>query len=122
MHIQARRIFRLSFTPALSLAIAYAITMPLPYLAPFFAFFLTAMPGPPLSVKKLTGLNILVIITTGIGLLLIPMLLYFQLTALLLVLIGLYFSSYLTVNLNKNLPSAFVAVGVTMISSAGTVN
>jgi hypothetical protein len=107
VHIQARRIFRLSFTPALALAIAYAIPTPLPFIAPLFAFFLTAMPGPPLGAKKL---------------LLIPLLLYFQLTALLLVLIGLYLSSYLTVNLNKNLPGTFLAVGVTMISAAGTVN
>ncbi|MCU7800360.1 MAG: DUF2955 domain-containing protein [gamma proteobacterium symbiont of Lucinoma myriamae] len=122
MHIQARRIFRLSFVPALALAIAYAISTPLPFIAPLFAFFLTAMPGPPLGAKKLLGLVLLVIITLGIGILLIPLLLNFQLTALLLVLIGLYLSSYLTVNLSKNLPGTFLAVGVTMISAAGTVN
>ncbi|NOQ79221.1 MAG: DUF2955 domain-containing protein [Gammaproteobacteria bacterium] len=122
MHIQARRIFRLSFTPALALAIAYAVPTPLPFIAPLFAFFLTAMPGPPLGAKKLLGLVLLVMITLGMGLLLIPLLLHFQLTALLLVLIGLYLSSYLTVNLSKNLPGTFLAVGVTMISAAGTVN
>lgn len=122
MHIQARRIFRLSFTPALALVIAYAIPIPLPFIAPLFAFFLTAMPGPPLGMKKLLGLIILVMITLGMGLLLIPLLLHFQLTALLLVLVGLYFSSYLTVNLSKNLPGTFLAMGVTMISAAGTVD
>ena len=122
MPIQARRIFRLSFAPALALAAAYAIAAPLPYIAPLFAFFLTAMPGPPLAVKKLLGLLVLVMLTLGMGVVLIPLLINFQLTALLLVLIGLYFSSYLTVNLNKNLPGTFLAMGVTMISAAGTVN
>ncbi len=122
MHLQARRIFRLSFTPALALTIAYAIPTPLPFIAPLFAFFLTAMPGPPLGVKKLFGLIILVLITLGMGVMLIPMILHFQVTALLLVLVGLYLSSYLTVNLSKNLPGTFLAMGVTMISAAGTVS
>ncbi len=122
MHIQARRIFRLSLTPAMALAVAYAIPIPLPFIAPLFAFFLTAMPGSPLEVKKLLGLLLLVIMTLGMGQLLIPMLINYQVTALLLVLIGLYLSSYLTVNLNKNLPGAFLAMGVTMISAAGTVS
>lgn len=122
MHIQARRIFRLSLTPAVALVIAYAIPVPLPFLAPLFAFFLTAMPGPPLSTKKLLGLIILVMVTLGVGIILVPLLIHFQLTALLLVLTGLYLSSYLTVNLSKNLPGTFLAMGVTMISAAGTVS
>lgn len=122
MDIQARRIFRLSLSPAVALAIAYAIPTPLPFIAPLFALFLTAMPGPPLGMKKLLGLVILVIITLGMGILLIPLLLNFQATALLLVLVGLYFSSYLTVNLSKSLPGTFLAMGVTMISAAGTVS
>ncbi|MCW8928633.1 MAG: DUF2955 domain-containing protein [Gammaproteobacteria bacterium] len=121
MPIQARRIFRLSFAPALALALAYAIPIPLPFIAPLFAFVLTVM-GPPLGVKKLLGLILLIMMTLGMGLLLVPLLFHFQMTALLLVLIGLYLSSYLMVNLNKNLPGTFLAMGVTMISAAGTVN
>ena len=74
MHIQARRIFSLTITPALALVIAYGIPIPLPFIAPLFALFLTAMPGPPLSIKKTLGLIILVMITMGIGLMLIPLL------------------------------------------------
>ncbi|MCP3850763.1 MAG: DUF2955 domain-containing protein [Gammaproteobacteria bacterium] len=122
MHLQARRIFRLSLTPALALAIAYAIPTPLPFIAPLFALILTSLPGPPMGVKKLLGLIVLVILTLGLGVLLIPLLLHFQMTALLLVLVGLYFSSYLTVNLSKNLPGIFMAMGITMISAAGTVS
>ena len=122
MHIQARRIFCLTIAPALALAIAYASTFPLPFLAPLFAFFLIVMPGPPLSAKKLLMLVMLLMITLGTGLILIPLLLHFQVTALLLVIIGLYLSTYLTVNLNKNLPGIFLAAGITLISASGTVS
>ncbi|RLA04449.1 MAG: hypothetical protein DRQ47_03355 [Gammaproteobacteria bacterium] len=122
MPVQARRIFRLSFTAALALAIAYGISSPMPHIAPLFAFFLATMPGPPLGAKKLLGLLILVVLTLGIGLLLIPMLLHYQGTALLLVLLGLYFSSYLSVNLSKNLPGTFLAMGIIIISAAGTIS
>ena len=122
MNIRARRIFRLALTPAVALAIAYAIPTPLPFIAPLFALFLTAMPGPPLGIKKIFGIVILVLITLGMGVLLIPLLLNFQATALLLVLVGLYSSSYLTVNLSKNLLGTFLAMGITMISAAGTVS
>jgi len=122
VHLQARRVFRLSAVPAVALVIAYAIPTPLPFIAPLLAFFLSMIPGPPLDIKKLIGLILVVIITMGMGILLIPMLMHFQITALLLVLIGLYLSSYLTVNLNKHLPGTFLAMGITMISAAGTVS
>ena len=122
MQLRARKVFRLAITPALALAIAYAIAAPMPHIAPLFAFFLASIPGPPLNAKKLLGLLILVCVTLGAGLMLIPLLLNFQLTALLLVLLGLYFSSYLTVNLNKNLPGTFLAMGMVIISAAGTVS
>ncbi len=122
MTTQARRIFRLSFTPAIALVMAYALPVSLPFLAPLFAFFLASMPGSPLTIKKLLALIILMIMALGIGIVLIPLLLHFQISALLMVLIGLYYSAYLSVNLYKNLPGTFLAMGVTMISAAGTVN
>ncbi len=36
--------------------------------------------------------------------------------------VGLYLSTYLTVNLNKNLPGVFMAMGLTLVSAAGTVS
>ena len=122
MHIQARRIFRLGITPALTLAVAYAIQMPLPFIAPLFAFMFAAIPGPPIGAKKLLGLLLVVLISLGIGLLLIPLLLHYQFTAVLLVAVGLYFSSYLTVNMGKALFGTFLTIGFTLISAAGTVS
>ncbi len=122
MHIQARRIFRLSIIPALTLVIAYGLQIPLPFIAPLFAFMFAAMPGPPMGPKSLFGLLVVIIITCGVGLLLIPMLLHYQFTALLVVALGLYFSNYLTVNMGKVLFGTFLTIGFTLISAAGTVS
>jgi len=122
VHIQARRIFRLSTVPALALAVAYALQIPLPFLAPLFAFMFAAMPGPPMGPKSLFGLVLVILISLGLGLLLIPLLLHYQFTAVLLVAVGLYFSSYLTVNMGKALFGTFLTIGFTLISAAGTVS
>ena len=121
MHIQARRIFRLSSVMALSLACAYALALPLPFIAPLFALVLTATPAPPMGPKSLLGLLFVTLITMSIGLLLIPLLMHYPVTAVLLVAIGLYLSFYLTVNRGKALVGAFLTVGFTLISAAGTV-
>jgi hypothetical protein len=122
VHIQARRVFRLGAIPALTLAIAYGIHMPLPFIAPVFAFMFAAIPGPPMGAKKLFGLLLVVLISLGLGLLLIPLLLHYQFTAILLVAVGLYFSSYLTVNKGKALFGTLLTIGITLISAAGTVS
>ena len=122
MHIQARRIFRLSAIPALTLAVAYGLKLPLPFIAPLFAFMFAAMPGPPMGPKSLLGLLLVVCITCGVGLLLIPLLLHYQFAAFLLVAVGLYFSTYLTVHKGKVLFGTFLTVGLTLISAAGTIS
>ena len=122
MHIQARRIFRLSLTTALALAVAYGLAMPLPFLAPLFAIMLVAKPSPPPGLKGLFKLVLLMLLTLSVGLLLIPMLQHYPVAAVLIVALGLYFSSYLTVNLGKGLVGALLTVGFTMISAAGTVD
>jgi len=122
MRIEARRVFRLSLTVALSLAGAYALQLPLPFIAPLFAFMLTAAPAPPLGPKALFGLILVVLVTLGIGLLLIPMLIHYPVTAVLIVAAGIYFSTYLTVNLRKGLVGTFLTVGFTLISAAGTID
>ncbi|RKZ05318.1 hypothetical protein DRQ25_16390, partial [Candidatus Fermentibacteria bacterium] len=114
--------FRLSSVAALALAIAYGLQLPLPFLVPLFAFMFAAAPAPPMGAKSLFGLLLVVIVTLSIGLLLIPMLLHYQLTAILVVAVGLYFSSYLTLNMGKAIFGTFLTVGFTLISAAGTVS
>lgn len=120
--IEARRVFRLSLTVASSLAFAYGIGLQLPFLAPIFALMLTAAPAPPMGVKGLLGLILVVVLTLGVGLVMIPMLLNYPFAAVLLVAVGIFFSSYLTVNLGKGLVGALLTVGVTLISAAGTLS
>lgn len=122
MPIKARRIFRLSLTLALSLAGAYALQLPLPFLAPLFALLFTAAPAPPMGVKGLFGLILVVLTTLGVGLLLIPLLIHYPASAILIVAVGLYFSSYLTLNMGKGLIGALLTIGFTLISAAGMVS
>ena len=122
MVVPARRVFRLSLTTALALAGGYALALPLPYLAPLFALMLTLSPGPPLGLKNLFGLLLVVLLTLGMGLLLIPLLLHYPLAAVLIVTVGLYFSNYLTLNLGKGLVGALLTVGFTLISAAGLLS
>jgi uncharacterized membrane protein YccC len=122
MPLEARRVFRLGLTMALALAAAYALGAPLPYLAPVIALTLGATPAPPMGPKGLLGLILVVLITLGVGLLLIPMLQHYPFPAVLMVAAGLYISTYLSVNLGKGLVGTLLAVGFTMIPAAGTVD
>jgi len=122
MPVAARRVFRLGLTMALALACGYGLALPLPFLAPLFALFLTAAPAPPMGLKGLAGLILVVLITLGIGLLLIPLLNHYAVSGVLVVAIGLYLGTYLTINLGKGLVGTLLTVGVTLISAAGTVD
>jgi hypothetical protein len=122
MHLQARWVFRLSLTVALALLLGYAMNMALPFLPPIFALMLSVKPGPAMPLKALVGLSLVVAVTTGVGILLIPLLLAYPMTALMVVALGLFLSFYVTVILGKALVGAFLTVGITLISAAGTVS
>jgi hypothetical protein len=119
MLLQARRTFRLSLTIALSLAIAYGLAFPFPFLAPIFALMLTAKPAPPIGLKQLMGLILIVMLTLGIGLLLIPILINYSLSALLIITSGLYFSTYISENFDKAMIGTLLTIGFTIIPAAG---
>lgn len=122
MSVAARRVFRLGLVLALSLAFGYGLPLPLPFLAPLFALLLTAAPAQPMGIKGLAGLVLVVLITLGIGLLLIPVLTQYPLSGVLLVAVGLYLSAYITIHLGKALVGTLLTVGVTLISAAGTLS
>lgn len=117
-----RRALRLGLASALALAIAYGLTFPLPFLAPLFVVFLSARPGPPLAAGPLLVLLLVMVLSLGVGVLLIPLLVYFPLTALLLVFGGLYLAMYVTLILGKQVPGLFLTLGFTLISVAGSVS
>lgn len=122
MPAAARRTFRLSLTVSLALAGAYAFALPLPYLAPLFALLLASAPAPPMGLKGLIGLILIVALTLGIGLLLTPALNHYPVSAVLIVAMGLYFSSYLMVNKGKGPVGTLLTMGFTLIPAAGTID
>lgn len=122
MPLATRRVFRLSLTVALSLAASYGLQLPLPYLAPIFALMLTVTPAPPLGMKGLLGLIVLVAVTMGTGLLMVPVLMNYPATGLMLVAVGLFVSNDLSVNKGKAAAGAFLTVGLTLLTAAGVAS
>jgi hypothetical protein len=121
MPIGARRTFRFAAVVALSLVFAYGLRMPLPFLAPVFAVLLTATPAPPPGLKGSLGLIVVVLVTTGLGLLLIPFLRDYALSAVLIIAAGLYLSVFVTVGYGKALVGTLLTAGLTLIPAAGLV-
>jgi hypothetical protein len=116
---EARWVFRLSLTVALSLAAGYGLALDMPFIAPVFAFMLSAAPKPPMGPKGLAGLVVVLAVTLGIGLLLIPVLDHYPALGLLLVAAGLFFSNYLSLNLGKGPVGLLLTVGIALIPAAG---
>lgn len=120
--LTTRRTYRLSLTVALALAVSYGMGTTLPYMAPIFALLLGSVPKPPPGPKGLLALIALAAITTGSGLLIVPLLQHYPATAILVVLLALFFSNYLTVSLEKGMVGALLTVGIAMISAVGTLS
>ncbi len=121
--VNTRRAFRLSFTVALSLIIAYAMQLPLPFIAPLFGILLSLKPAPPVGLKNLLKIILVVVITLSSGLLLTPLLTHYSSLGILLITLGVYFSIYLThTRENAALIGTLLTLGITLISAAGTLN
>ena len=119
MDIGAKRVFRLSLTTSITLAVAYGMALDMPYIAPLFAFMLSAAPKPPMGLKGLVGLALVLTLTLSIGLLLTPILNNYATTGLMLVLLALFFCNYLSLNLGKAMIGTLLTIGVTMVPAAG---
>lgn len=117
---RAQRALRLASGVALSLAISYAMGLELSFIAPIFALFLLAKLNSPLSFKAGLGLTLVVMLTTGSGLLLIPLLRYAPFSGVLLVGLCLFLAFRHGLRGGNGLITTFLVVGLTMISAAGT--
>lgn len=122
MHIGARRAFRVSLTTSLALVAGYSLALEMPFFAPLFGFLLTAAPKPPMALKGLFGLLLVVAIMTGAGLLLIPVLDHYPATGLLLVLLGLFLANVVSLNLGKPPVGSLLVIGMTLITMLGTLS
>lgn len=122
MHIGARRVFRLSLIVALSLVVGYGLALDMPFLAPLFGFMLAAAPKPPVGLKGLVGLVLAVMLMLGSGLLMIPVLAQYPATGLMIIFVGLFAASYISLNLGKGPVGALLTMGLTMITMIGQLS
>jgi hypothetical protein len=119
MPLGARRTFRFGAAVALTLLLAYSLDMTLAFIAPLFAIFLTAAPSPPLPVKAAAVLLLVTLLALSIGLLLIPLLQNYPLSAILIIALGIFASTFVAVGKGKVLPGLLLTMGFTMIPAAG---
>lgn len=112
---------RFALAAALALACAYGSGMPLPFLAPLFAVFLAAAPGPPPGPKQLLILLLVMVLALSVGLLVSPVLVYYPVSGVALVALGLFVANSLVLVAGKRIPGLFLTVGFTFISIAGVM-
>lgn len=114
-----QRPLRFAVGTALCLTLSFGLALPLPMLAPVLGAMLLATVNRPLSLRAGLGLTVLVTLTTGIGLLLIPVLRHYPASGVLLVALALFLTFRHGLLGGNNLVGTFLAVGLTMIPAAG---
>jgi hypothetical protein len=117
---RSQRALRLAFGTALCLTASFGLNLPIPFLPPLLTLFLLASLNRPLPLKACLNLVLVVMLTTGSGLLLIPVLRYAPLSGVLLVGLCLFFSFRYGLLGGNPLVAILLAVGLTLISAAGT--
>jgi hypothetical protein len=91
-------------------------------IAPVFIVFLLAAQNRPLPLKAGLAFALVVMLTTGSGLILVPLLRYYALAGVVLVGLMLFLAFRYGLRGGNNLVSTFLVAGLTMISAAGTAN
>ena len=117
---RVQRALRLSFGTALCLAASFGLALPIPFLSPMLALMMLAAMNRPLPFKASLGLILILMLTTGTGLLLIPLLRYYPFSGVLLVGLCLFMAFGYGLRGGNPLVATFLVVGLTLISSAGT--
>lgn len=113
---------RLATGTALCLATSFGLALPIPFLAPVLALLFLATLNQPLPFKAGIALALVAMLTTGIGLLFIPLLRYYPLSGLLLIGVGLFVVFRFGLRGGNTLIVTFLVIGLTMISAAGTAS
>ncbi|MDB5993999.1 MAG: hypothetical protein JWP42_1135 [Pseudomonas sp.] len=116
---RAQRALRLATGTALCLAASFGLALPIPFLAPVLAVVLLASLNRPLPFKAGVVLAVAALLTTSVGLLLIPLLRYFPVSGVLLIGLGLFLVFRFGLRGGNALIVTFLVIGLTMISSAG---
>lgn len=114
-----QRALRLATGTALCLTASFGLGLPIPFLAPVLCLLLLASINRPLPFKAGLVLALAALLTTGIGLLLIPLLRYYPVSGVLLISVGLFLAFRFGLRGGNTLIMTFLVIGLTMISSAG---
>jgi hypothetical protein len=114
-----QRALRLATGTALCLTASFGLGLPIPFLAPVLCLLLLASINRPLPFKAGLVLALAALLTTGIGLLLIPLLCYYPVSGVLLISVGLFLAFRFGLRGGNTLIMTFLVIGLTMISSAG---
>jgi len=117
---RVQRALRLGFGTALCLAASFGLALPIPFLAPMLVLMMLAAMNRPLPFKASLGLILILMLTTGTGLLLIPLLRYYPFSGVLLVGLCLFMAFGYGLRGGNPLVATFLVVGLTLISAAGT--
>ncbi|HZZ11492.1 MAG TPA: DUF2955 domain-containing protein [Paraburkholderia sp.] len=120
--ILSQRTLRLATGTALCLAASFALDLSIPVIAPVFVVFLLATQNRPLSFKAGLAFALIVALTTGSGLLLVPLLRHYAFAGVTLVALMLFLAFRYGLRGGNNLVSTFLVAGLTMVSAAGTAD
>ena len=117
-----QRALRLASGTALCLAVSFGLALPIPFLAPVLGALLLVSINRPLPFKATLVLALTAMLTTGIGLLLIPLLRYYAFSGVLLIGLGLLMVFRYGLRGGNNLVVTFLVIGLTMIPAAGVAD
>lgn len=116
---RSQRALRLGSGAALCLAISFGLALPLPFVAPLLCVVLLVALNKPLPLKAGVGLTVIMLLMTGTGLLLIPLLRHYAIAGLLLIGLCLFLTFRYGLRGGNPLLVTFMVIGLTMISAAG---
>ncbi|WP_130904830.1 DUF2955 domain-containing protein [Pseudomonas sp. Sample_22] len=119
---RAQRALRLATGTSVCLAASFGLALPIPFLAPVLCALLLASANRPLPFKTAVVLALAAMLTTGTGLLLIPVLRYYPNTGVLLIGLCLFLVFRFGLRGGNNLIVTFLVICLTLISSAGVAD
>ncbi|ALL69301.1 putative Membrane protein [Paraburkholderia caribensis MBA4] len=122
LEIAGRRVLRVATGTALCLTFSFALDLPIPVVAPVFAVFLLATQNRPLSLRAGVAFALVVALTTGSGLLVVPLLRYYAFAGVLIIGLMLFLAFGYGLRGGNNLVATFLVAGLTMVSAAGTAD
>lgn len=119
---RAQRALRLATGTAVCLAVSFGLALPIPFLAPVLCALVLASANRPLPLKAAVVLALAAMLTTGTGLLMIPLLRYYPNSGVLVIGLCLFVVFRFGLRGGSNLIVTFLVIGLTMISSAGVAD